>query len=420
VEHAFLFTLAIVASFSMSWAIGANDVANAMGTSVGSRSITIRQAILIAAIFEALGAFSASGQVTETLRQGIVNVEIFQDRPMVLVIGMLSALFASATWLIIATYRGWPVSTTHTVVGAIIGFALLTVKLSQINWFVILRIASSWVFTPLLAAFAAYMLFRSVYRYVLAAVEPRLAARKWLPVYVFSAVFVTMLVTIFQGLEPLGYRVEIMPTLIFSTVVSLSLSILFRQLLEQNYLEENTDDLFDFAFVESSFGVLTVFTACAMAFAHGSNDIANAIGPLVAIVDILVDHRISIDSAPIPIWIVGLGSAGVVSGLAMYGYRIMDTVGVKITPLTPSRSFSAQLSTALIVILASGVGLPVSTTQTLVGAVLGVGFARGIGALNLNVVKSIFVSWLVTLPCGAILAIFYFQLISGMVLWLGL
>ena len=418
-DHSFLLILAIISSFLMSWAIGANDVANAMGTSVGSKLISVRQAIIIAAIFEALGAFSASGQVTQTLRQGIISPDHFVDDPLVLVIGMLSALFASATWLIIATFRGWPVSTTHTIIGAIVGFALVTVGAKEINWSLAFDVVMSWVFTPFLAAIGAFLLFKSIYFFVLARKKPDEAAVICLPVYVFISVMVIVLITLLQGLKPLGIDITLFSAVLLSLMMSILASVVMYFRIK-NIGKKDVMDPFHFSFVEKSFGVLTVFTACSMAFAHGSNDVANAIGPLAAIVDILVNHQQVGAVSPIPLWVVSLGSIGVVLGLAMYGYRIMDTVGSKITALTPSRSFSAQMSTAIVVILSSGFGFPVSTTQTLVGALLGVGFARGIGALNLNVVRSIFSSWLITLPCGALLSIFYYFILSRGMMWLAM
>ena len=418
-DHSFLLILAIISSFLMSWAIGANDVANAMGTSVGSKLISVRQAIIIAAIFEALGAFSASGQVTQTLRQGIISPDHFVDDPLVLVIGMLSALFASATWLIIATFRGWPVSTTHTIIGAIVGFALVTVGAKEINWSLAFDVVMSWVFTPFLAAIGAFLLFKSIYFFVLARKKPDEAAVICLPVYVFISVMVIVLITLLQGLKPLGIDITLFSAFLLSLMMSILASVVMYFRIK-NIGKKDVMDPFHFSFVEKSFGVLTVFTACSMAFAHGSNDVANAIGPLAAIVDILVNHQQVGAVSPIPLWVVSLGSIGVVLGLAMYGYRIMDTVGSKITALTPSRSFSAQMSTAIVVILSSGFGFPVSTTQTLVGALLGVGFARGIGALNLNVVRSIFSSWLITLPCGALLSIFYYFILSRGMMWLAM
>lgn len=418
-DHSFLLILAIISSFLMSWAIGANDVANAMGTSVGSKLISVRQAIIIAAIFEALGAFSASGQVTQTLRQGIISPDHFVDAPLVLVIGMLSALFASATWLIIATFRGWPVSTTHTIIGAIVGFALVTVGAKEINWSLAFDVVMSWVFTPFLAAIGAFLLFKSIYFFVLARKKPDEAAVICLPVYVFISVMVIVLITLLQGLKPLGIDITLFSAVLLSLMMSILASVVMYFRIK-NIGKKDVMDPFHFSFVEKSFGVLTVFTACSMAFAHGSNDVANAIGPLAAIVDILVNHQQVGAVSPIPLWVVSLGSIGVVLGLAMYGYRIMDTVGSKITALTPSRSFSAQMSTAIVVILSSGFGFPVSTTQTLVGALLGVGFARGIGALNLNVVRSIFSSWLITLPCGALLSIFYYFILSRGMMWLAM
>lgn len=410
-EHIFLLSLAICSGFMMSWAIGANDVANAMGTSVGSKSITVKQAIVIAIIFEALGAMLASGQVTTTLRQDIVDISLFANTPLTLVVGMLGALFSSATWLIIATVLGWPVSTTHTIVGAIIGFGLVSVGFENISWGSTLDIALSWVVTPLVSAAVAYFLFRSVNRLILSHPRPIERAKLLLPFYVFIAISITILVTLLQGLRPLGFEFSAEEAVLFASMVAGVGALFTYRRIHTMPLNSHDNDPFHFVFVERAFGILTVFTACAMAFAHGSNDVANAIGPLAAIVDILQSGQMSMKSS-IPLWVVGLGSLGVVSGLATYGYRIIETVGKKITPMTPSRSFSAQLSTATVVILSSGMGFPVSTTHTLVGAVLGVGLARGLGALNLNVVRSIFLSWVVTLPIGGILSVIYYVILK--------
>ena len=277
-EH-ILLSLAICSGFMMSWAIGANDVANAMGTSVGSKSITVKQAIVIAIIFEALGAMLASGQVTTTLRQDIVDISLFANTPLTLVVGMLGALFSSATWLIIATVLGWPVSTTHTIVGAIIGFGLVSVGFENISWGSTLDIALSWVVTPLVSAAVAYFLFRSVNRLILSHPRPIERAKLLLPFYVFIAISITILVTLLQGLRPLGFEFSAEEAMLFASMVAGVGALFTYRRIHTMPLNSHDNDPFHFVFVERAFGILTVFTACAMAFAHGSMMWLMQLGP---------------------------------------------------------------------------------------------------------------------------------------------
>ena len=405
--------LACVFGLFMAWGIGANDVANAMGTSVGSGAITIKQAVLIAAIFEFAGAFLAGGQVTKTIRKGIIDAEMLSATPELLVYGMLASLLAAGIWLLVASKFGWPVSTTHTIVGAIVGFAAVGIGVDAVHWGKVGTIVMSWVISPALAGAASYWLFRSVQKLILNRDDPFEAAKKVVPYYVLLTGFIIALVTMFKGLKHVG--LEVTPLESYSYAFAFGLVIMFMSMVSIRKLkiDPEADRDFHFANVERVFGVLMVVTACAMAFAHGSNDVANAIGPVAAIVGIVQSGGEIAQKSILPVWVLILGGAGIVAGLLMYGRRVMATIGKNITELTPSRGFAATLAAATTVVFASGTGLPISTTHTLVGAVLGVGLARGIGALNLTVVRTIFLSWIVTLPAGALMSILFFFTLKG-------
>jgi PiT family inorganic phosphate transporter len=403
--------LAVIFGLFMAWGIGANDVANAMATSVGSKAITIKQAILIAAVFEFAGAIMAGGQVTSTIRKGIVDVSDLGATPEILVMGMLAALLAAGTWLLIASNKGWPVSTTHSIVGSIVGFAIVGIGADAVQWGKVGTIVMSWVTSPLLAAILAFLIFRSVQKLILETDAPLDNAKKYVPFYIFFVGFIIAMVTIVKGLKHVGLELEGLEAVYVSIVVGLAVMFLGKFLISRLEFEESNDMKFHYANVEKIFSVLMLLTACAMAFAHGSNDVANAIGPLAAVASIVDTGELS-QKSPLPIWILFVGGAGIVLGLAMYGKKVIETVGTKITELTPSRGFCCEVSAATTVVLASGIGLPISTTHTLVGAVLGVGVARGMSALNLGVIRSIFMSWVITLPIGAGLAIIFFFILK--------
>ncbi|MDH3450848.1 MAG: inorganic phosphate transporter [Gammaproteobacteria bacterium] len=405
--------LACVFGLCMAWGIGANDVANAMATSVGSRALTIRQAVLIAAVFEFLGAFLAGGEVTATIRKGIIDVALVADQPELLAIGMLASLLAAALWLLAASSRGWPVSTTHTIVGAIVGFAIAGIGFEAVEWGRIGTIVSSWVVSPLLAGTIGFLLFLSVQRLILITSEPFQNAKRYVPFYIFLVGFFVALVTLLKGLKHLGLGFTTTQSYLLAFGVGLTLAVIGKVFVNRIRLDPVLDKQFHFANVERVFGVLMIFTACAMAFAHGSNDVANAVGPVAAVISLVQSGGSVGREAALSFWILLLGGGGIVIGLLTYGTRVMTTVGNNITELTPSRGFAATLAAAATVVLASGTGLPISTTHTLVGAVLGVGMARGISALNLNVVRNIFMSWVITLPAGAILAIVFFYLFKA-------
>lgn len=400
--------LACAFGFFMAWGMGANDVANAMGTSVGSGVLTVKQAIIVAMIFEFCGAYLAGGEVTETIRSGIVQSNVVEDTPHLLVYGMLSTLLATGVWLTVASANGWPVSTTHTVIGAIIGFAAVGISVDSVQWSQIGSIVASWIISPVLAGTISYILFRSVQRLILNTPDPFSQAKRYVPVYLFLTGFMVSMVTFMKGLKHVGVPLNGPQSVLAAAITGLIIMGFGKILLARVEPNAEQDRRFRFASTERLFAILMVFTACAMAFAHGSNDVANAVGPLAAIYSVIKSEGQVSASTAIPSWILLLGAVGIVAGLAMFGRRVMQTIGKKITELTPSRGFAAELGAASTVVLATGTGLPVSTTHTLVGAILGVGFARGIGALNLRVVRGIFASWFITLPAGAILSTIFF------------
>tara|TARA_R110001592_G_scaffold363402_1_gene688366 strand:- start:73287 stop:74561 length:1275 start_codon:yes stop_codon:yes gene_type:complete len=411
-----LIILACVFGLFMAWGVGANDVANAMGTSVGSRALTVKQAILIAMVFEFAGAYLAGGEVTSTIRKGIIDPAFIAETPELLVFGMLSALLAAGTWLLIASMMGWPVSTTHSIVGAIVGFAAVGISVDAVNWGKVGKIVASWVVSPVLAGSISYMLFRSVQKLILTQDDPFSRAKKIIPIYMFAVGFLIAMVTLLKGFKHIfkdaGIAMSFGECALMAAGVGIFVSLIGSVLLSRVERDEEAEKGNRFASVEKVFAVLMVFTACAMAFAHGSNDVANAVGPLAAVVSVVRSGTVEVESI-MPSWILLLGGVGIMLGLATYGFKVMGTIGRKITELTPSRGFAAELGAAATVVLASGTGLPISTTHTLVGAVLGVGLARGIAALNIRVIGTIFMSWLVTLPAGAALAIVFFFFFKG-------
>jgi len=411
-----LIGLAGVFGLLMAFGIGANDVANAMGTSVGAKALTVKQAIIIAMIFEFAGAFLAGGEVTSTIRKGIIDASSMVDTPELLVFGMMASLLAAGIWLIIASYFGWPVSTTHSIVGAIVGFAAVGIGMDVVQWSKVGSIVASWVVSPLLSGTMAFLLFTSVQKLILNTDSPLANAKKYVPYYMFLAGFMISLVTLMKGLKHVGIDLTFIESLTIATGFGLLVLIIGKIFISRQVVQEEADKEFHYASVEKVFGVLMIVTACGMAFAHGSNDVANAIGPLAAVVSI-VDHGGTIGAkSELPVWILLLGGGGIVVGLALFGGPVMRTIGKRITELTPSRGFAAELAAATTVVIASGTGIPVSTTHTLVGAVLGVGMARGIAALNLGVLKNIAVSWVVTLPAGAILSMLFFFALKGIFL----
>ncbi|WP_151671411.1 inorganic phosphate transporter [Nitrincola schmidtii] len=411
-----LIILACIFAFFMAWGVGANDVANAMGTSVGSKAITLKQAIVIAIIFEFAGAYLAGGAVTSTIRSGITDAGLLADSPDLLVFGMMSALLAAGIWLLIATYFGWPVSTTHSIIGAIVGFAAVGISVDAVQWSKIWTIVASWVISPVTAGFISFWLFRSVQFFIFSTDDPLANAKRVVPFYIFLVGFIIAMVTFTKGLTHIGLDMTFAQSSLASAGIGVIAMLIGIHMIKKLHFKQSDDKSFHFTNVEKIFGILMLFTACAMAFAHGSNDVANAVGPLAAVVSVVQSGGEVAARSVMPAWILLLGGIGIVAGLVMYGHKVIATVGQNITELTPSRGFAATLAAAATVVVASGTGLPISTTHTLVGAVLGVGLARGMAALNLRIIGTIFISWIVTLPAGAFLSIIIFFILSAIFL----
>ena len=403
--------LAAAFGLFMAWGIGANDVANAMATSVGSKALTIKQAILVAAVFEFLGAVLAGGAVTSTIRKGIVDADLLVNSPELLIYGMLASLLAAGTWLFIASKNGWPVSPTHSIVGAIVGFAAVGIGIDAVQWEQVATIVVSWIVSPLTAGLIAFLIYLSVQRLILTQEDPLTQAKRYVPVYIFFAGFTITLVTLLKGLKHVGLDLSLTNSYLLATGIAVLIAIVGFIFIQRIEPDPKAEQKQHFHTVERVFAVLMVVTACGMAFAHGSNDVANAIGPLAAVISVARSGIVGAESA-LPIWVLVIGGGGIVVGLATYGRHVIATVGEKITQLTPSRGFAAELAAATTIVIASGTGIPISTTHTLVGAVLGVGLARGIEAIDLRVVGRIFVSWVVTIPAGAFLAIIFFFILK--------
>ena len=461
-----LIVLALVFGFYMAWNIGANDVANAMGTSVGSGALTFKRAVILAAIMEFAGAFFVGSSVSDTVRKGIVDPVLFAGDPQAFVLGMLSALLAAGVWLQVASYFGWPVSTTHSIVGAIVGFGVVYGGMSAVEWGGVGKIAASWIISPLMSGTISFIIFQIVMNRVFYRADPVAAVRKFTPFMVFIVLGIMTLVMVFKGLKHLHLDLSLSSALGVASLVGLlgagiSILLLRRYKTDDSHEEQRqarelyttramqralkhlararqaadsdeqssidavmkeTRALTDtsekranlgssnteFRQVERIFIFLQILTACFVAFAHGANDVANAIGPLSAAVQTIQDGVVAAKSI-VPMWALALGGVGIVIGLATYGWRVMETVGKKITELTPSRGFCAEFGAATTIVIASKMALPISTTHTLVGAVLEVGLARGIGAINLSTVRDIAISWVITIPAGAILCIIFYK-----------
>ena len=406
--------LAIIFGVFMTWGIGANDVANALGTSVGSGAITVRTAIIVAAIFEFAGAALAGGNVTKTIRKGIIDPSQIADSPEILVYGMLAALLAAGCWLALASSKGWPVSTTHSIVGAIVGFAVAGIGFEAVNWGKISQIVASWVVSPALGGGIAFVLMLSIQQLIMNSEKPFKAAVRWAPMYIFLVGFVISLVTLFKGLKHLKIELGIGESFVIAAIIGVLVAICGKIAVNRVKFDEEVDKNSHIASVERVFAPMIIFTACAMAFAHGSNDVANGVGPLAAVYGLIETGGEVTQKLAMPFWILALGGFGIVLGLATYGYRVMRTIGGKITSLTPTSGFCATVAAAITVVLASRTAMPVSTTHIAVGAVMGVGLARGFAALNIRVIGNIVVSWIVTLPAGGILAALFFFMLKGM------
>ncbi|MCI0382623.1 MAG: inorganic phosphate transporter [Chlamydiae bacterium] len=460
--------LVILTGFYMAWNIGANDVSNAMGTSVGSGALTLKKAVIFAAILEFCGAYFVGANVSQTLQSGLIRTEIFALDPINLSIGMCAALLGTGIWLHVASFLGLPVSTTHAIVGAILGFGILTGGGGAIQWKEVGTIAMSWIVSPLLSGIVSFLIFTVVQQKILYALNPLDMTKKFFPFLSFLTLGTFTLSLVFGGLKHLhisftaaqavsisiivgslgafiGFimikkisKISDYPfppsKIVPQTVVSLEKAMKHLQRIQVNSTEETHEKVerlleemenlshsmrketsfsersSEYRIVEKWFAYLQIVSACFVAFAHGANDVANAIGPIAAVLDTYKNGVFS-GHAPIPSWLLIFGGIGIVIGLATYGWRVMETIGRKITELTPTRGYCAEFSAAIVILIASKFGLPISTTHCLVGAVLGVGLARGFRALNLNMLKDIGLSWIITIPASALVSgIFYYLL----------
>ena len=402
-----LIYLALALGLFLAWAIGANDLSNSVGAAVGAKVLRIREAVFVAAVFELAGALFYGTHVTETFTRGIVHLDAAMLGPDVVVPGVLAAMLAAGLWLSYASARGWPVSATHSIIGALVGFAVTAAGWGAVHPEELRRIVSSWVLSPLLGGALAFVLMFSIRILILNAADPVRSAHRWTPLYVFLAAFVVCLVTFYGGMRPLGIQLTREQILLLSVFFGLGMMVMGMLLVRQRDREH----------IEDAFAPMTIFTVCSMAFAHGSNDVANSVGPLALLVDLLRSTALPTEPTGPTLWLYLLGGLGMVAGLVTFGYRVVNTIGLGITPLSPCRAFSVALAATATVLLASRSGLPVSTTHTVVGAVLGVGLAGGKGLIQYSAVKVIVASWLVTLPLTVLLGAGLFLLFRA---WLGI
>lgn len=406
---------AIIAGFYMAWNIGANDVANAMGTSVGSGALTLKQAVIVAAIFEFAGAFLVGSHVTDTIRKGMVDPAIFSNNPDLLMLGMLSALLAAAVWLQVATHLGLPVSTTHSIVGAVVGFALVAAGTAGINWGKVMQIVASWVISPVMGGLISCTVFIFVRNRILDSHHPIEAVKKYAPILIFMLFSILTLSMVYKGLKNLKLDLDLNESIWVALIVGLIAFTVGKYYLKSVGNSAQAGLTKELSVVEGVFRHLQIITACYMAFAHGANDVANAIGPVAAIFSITTTHVVLMQ-VEVPVWILLLGGVGIIIGLATWGYKVIETVGKKITEMTPSRGFCAEFGAATTVLVCSKMGLPISTTHTLVGSVIGVGMARGLASLDLRVVRNIVYSWFITLPVAGILSIIFYKILCAALL----
>jgi PiT family inorganic phosphate transporter len=405
-DSSFLFLgLAVLLCFFMTFGVGANDLANVMSTTMGSKAISAKQAMIIAIIFEFAGAFFGGNGVTETMRNGIIDTSQLLQQPLILIEGMLGVLLACTIWMNLASFFGFPVSITNALVGSMVGFGSLVLGNDAVHWNQVYYIAIGWISSPLLAGITAYALFISIQQAIFVKNDPLEKAKIFIPVYLFLVGSILSFITVFKGLHHFNIHLNFKQNLAVTLISSISITIIgvlvIRHIPERPQMRRRDR----FLQVEKYFAVLMAMTACAMVFAHGANDVALAVGPLSIVYSLSHHTPQAFTALDYPAWIILLGCIGVVSGLLIYGRKVIETVGSGITALTPSRAFAATLAAATAVVIATSLGIPVSATQTLVGSVLGVGLARGIGALNLIVIRNIFTSWILTLPAASILTI---------------
>lgn len=401
--------VAIFAGFYMAVNIGANDVANSMGTSVASGALTLRKAVVVAGVCNFVGAVLLGVYVTDTIRKGIINPAYFAPNPNVLIYGMIAVLLGAGGWVSIATYLKLPVSTTHSIVGALIGFGLLGAGIQGIQWKVVGAIILSWFISPIGGAGISYLLFTIIRRKILDTAHPFRAAKRVGPFFVGLVLFVIGFAVVYGVSKRLLGNPHFSYVLGIAAAIAIIGGLASYIFLGRHALGENDE----YEEMEELSKPLQVLSASYVALANGANDVANSIGPIAAIMAVMETQKVTMQ-VPVPIWVLGLGGIGLVIGISTWGYRVMETIGKKITEVTPTRGFAAEFGAATAVIACSRLGMPVSTTHASVGSVIGVGMARGIGAINLRVVGRIGISWLVTLPVSAGFTIVIYMILSAL------
>ncbi|MBW2176852.1 MAG: inorganic phosphate transporter [Deltaproteobacteria bacterium] len=389
--------------FYMAWNIGANDVANSMASAVGAKAITIRQAVFIAGILNIVGATFIGSHVTNTIRKGIISTEVMSD-PHLALAGALSAMLAAALWVSFATWRSLPVSTTHSIVGAMIGFGIMAGGFGMVNWGKLGAVVLSWVISPVFSMIIAFVMFKIIIRIILSRKEPYLKAIRFSPYFIGTAIFVVVLSFLFK--TPLGKKLSLsMPmALMVAVAVALVLGFVGRMLLKKFVPQDGGGG------AEGIFRRIQIGTSCYVALAQGANDVANAIGPLAVIYFLVKTGTVGVE-VPVPIFLLMFGGIGIALGIGMAGNRVMTTIGTKITTLTNTRGFAVDFSAATTVLIASKMGLPVSTTHAAVGGVMGVGLAKGLEAVNFRVIFQIMIYWVLTVPASAITSMVIFKII---------
>jgi len=408
-----IIVIALVAGFYMAWTIGANDVANSMGTSVGSGALTLKKAVIVAGIFEFAGAVLVGKHVSGTIKSGIITPELIND-PEVYALAMLACLIAATLWVFVATYYSLPISTTHAIVGAAIGIGLF-ISADYVNLSIVKNIALSWIFSPIAGGIISFLFFKVVIATVFSKKDPVAALKRVGPYLVFINVFIIVLSIFYKGLAKLGLAFGAQEAIELSLLLGLVGALVSAYIFSTLDHKRVRTDAERYRQVEHVFGYLQVMTACSVAFAHGANDVANAIGPLSAVFETMKAGTI-VATSGVPLSILLLGGFGIVVGIATWGYKVIETVGKRITEITPSRGFCAEIGTTITVLVCSRFGIPISTTQVLIGSVMGVGFARGIAAIDFGIIRRIFVSWMLTLPISAISSILIYVALKGVLL----
>jgi PiT family inorganic phosphate transporter len=401
--------LAVVVGFYSAINIGANDVANSMATSVASGALTIKRAVMIAAVADVVGAVLVGAHVANTIRKGLVDPVHFIDFPNLFMFGMLAAVAGSALWVNIATLFRLPVSTTHAIIGGVLGFGLVSVGPSAINWTVVVYVVLSWIISPVFGGVVSFAIFTIIKKYILGSSEPIKKTQRLGPYFVGAVFFVLTLAIIYKGLKNLHLDLRFLEATLISLLVGLA-GFFVGSVFMRKYKEKNTNP---YDQVEQMASPLQVLAACFKAFSHGANDVANAIGPVAAIVAVIHTSQVTQDVS-IPLWLLLAGGVGLAIGAYVWGKGVMETVGEKITVITPTRGFSAEFGTAVTVLLCSRLGMPVSTTHVAVGNIIGIGLAGGIAAINLAIIKKIFYAWVISVPAAGVFSVglyFLFRLL---------